>query len=347
MIKQVLKMLVLSLTGECNYACNYCYAAEHNKQKMTLTTAIQAIALARAGGEPFTLQFSGGEPLLAYDLIRKIVAYLQQEKIPARLQIQTNASLLTTEMAQFFYANKVAIGVSLDGRPSVNDKNRKLKSGAGATYATLAGLNVLKKNGIAAGITCVVTDDNVRELPGIVEMAYYLGNIRRIGFDLLRGQGRGKGLKPPRAEDVKEALTATYSSATSFKAATKIGIKFSQIERVNILKTMQTVEAFGHCYAMNGQAAFVDASGEIYCCSSLIGNPQFHLGNVRTGIEPEKARKIAAKIKEAMNFCTSCKEFKLCGGGCFARWHGTGEKVAFASECALKKVSIKWAARQL
>ena len=29
-----IKMLVLSLTGQCNFDCKYCYASEHNEGKM-------------------------------------------------------------------------------------------------------------------------------------------------------------------------------------------------------------------------------------------------------------------------------------------------------------------------
>lgn len=312
---------------------------------MSLATAIQAVELANAGGEEFVVQLSGGEPLMAYDLILELVAYIKTNKIPAILQIQTNGSLITDEVAKFLYANGVAIGVSLDGRPNVNNINRKLTNGSGATNATIAGINTLKKNGIAAGITCVVTEDNVRELPGIVEMAYYLGNIRRIGFDLLREQGRGEKLKPPGAAEVDQAVRATYELADSMKAATRLGIKFSQVERVKVLQKAKEEYKFGHCYAMNGKAAFVDAGGDIYCCSSLIGNPDFYLGNVREGIDQAKAKKIAKFIRKSMNFCTECADFKLCGGGCFARWYGTGTKEAYEGECALKRISIQWATK--
>ena len=65
---------------------------------------------------------------------------------------------MTDEIAQYLFKNKVAIGVSLDGRPNINDKLRLTKAGDGATNSILYGLEVLKRNNIAVGITCVVTD---------------------------------------------------------------------------------------------------------------------------------------------------------------------------------------------
>ena len=41
-----IKMLVLSLTGKCNFACRYCYAAEHERICMQKETALAALQLA-------------------------------------------------------------------------------------------------------------------------------------------------------------------------------------------------------------------------------------------------------------------------------------------------------------
>ena len=46
-----IKMLVLSLTGQCNFACRYCYAAEHDRSMMSAETALAAVKLAADGGE--------------------------------------------------------------------------------------------------------------------------------------------------------------------------------------------------------------------------------------------------------------------------------------------------------
>ncbi|MDD4320092.1 MAG: radical SAM protein [Acidaminococcaceae bacterium] len=342
MHKNKIKMLVLSLTGNCNFACEYCYASEQNKETMTPEIAKKAIDLAAADGDAFTLQLSGGEPLLNFACIKEITKYVEEKNLPAILQIQTNGSLITDEIAKFLFEHKIAIGVSLDGRPGVNNKLRKFANGKGTTNAMLKGVEILKNNNIAMGVTCVVTDTNVRDLVSIVEMAYYLGNVRRIGFDLLRGQGRGVQLVPPEAEDVRVNVEETYRQAEKMQVALHLPIYFSQIERVKVLQKGGNYN-FGHCYAMNGEAAFVDAKGDIYACSSLMGHKDFYLGNVDIGIDAQLRYNIKARICAAMHFCTACRDFKLCGGGCFARWYGTGQRTQYLGECALKRVSIAWA----
>lgn len=338
-----IKNLVLSLTGQCNFACRYCYAAEHSTEKMSVETALAAIDLAVSSlpqGESFIIQFSGGEPLLNFATLQAVVEHVKQNKLPAVLQLQTNASLLTDEIARYLFKNKVAIGVSLDGKPGVNDKLRLTKAGKGATNLILQGLEVLKRNNIACGLTCVVTADNVKELAGIIDMAYFLGNVRKIGFDLLRGQGRGTGLTPPTEAEMLKSMEEVYTRVELLGKLAGYKIQIAQLERVKLL-CGESCRQFGHCYAMNGEAAFVDATGKIYACSSLVGDADFYIGNVQDGLDLTLVENISRKISESMYFCRECTDFKLCGGGCFARWYGSGERVAYRSECAMKKTSIK------
>lgn len=334
-----LKMLGLIVTGDCNFRCVYCYASEHKKDHMDFSTAKKALDIAAQSGAAFTLQLTGGEPLLNFELIQEILVYVKSNKINAIPQIQTNASLLNDYKARFLKEYGCAIGVSLDGKPATNDRLRKLADGSGASKQILHGLSVLRENNIACGLTCVVTNDNVLKLPSIVDIAYYAGNVRLIGFDLLRGQGRGAVLQLPDGSAVHKAITATYNRAKMFEQLTGIRIKFAQIERVNSLANNPQL-SFGHCYAMNGQAAFVSPCGEIYACSSLVGDPKFYLGNVQYGLQPALLQSVAARIQASMQPCFDCADFKMCGGGCYARWLGSGDQGAYSGECALKQGSI-------
>ena len=334
-----IKMLVLSLTGSCNYACRYCYAAKHDDSLMTAQTASQAIDITARGGKPFILQFSGGEPLLNFKTLQAAVEYVENKNLPASMQIQTNASLITDDIARYLYRHKVAIGVSLDGRPVVNDRLRLTKDGRGATAATLQGIEILKRNNIACGLTCVVTAENVKELPGIVEFAYFLGNVRRIGFDLLRGQGRGADLQPPSAEEMAAAIKAVYAKADYLEKLTGHKMQFSQIEKAARF-VKEGCHGFGHCTAMTGEAAFADAKGKLYACASMVGDADFYIGSAVTGLDEQRMLLVQRRIGNAMEFCRQCKDFKMCGGGCFARWYGNGLRQPYTSECEIKKISI-------
>lgn len=333
-----IKMLALCITGNCNFACKYCYASELNHDLyMTRDIVDKAISLAAGHQERFILQITGGEPLLNKPLLKYIVNKVKRENLPAVIQLQTNCSLMDNDTAKFLYENKVAIGISLDGRPQINDQLRLLKNGKGATNDILHGLEILKNNNISAGLTCVVTDVNVKYLDGLVEFAYYLGNIRLIGFDLLRAQGRGCLLNPPDEHELLSSLEKVKLKHTLLHKLTGINIKIAQRERAQIQLGNNDKSNFNHCYAVKGEAAFVAADGKIYACSSFIGNDEFYLGDVYSGIDEEKVTMLRDRIKKSMHFCTECKDFDVCGGGCFARWYGSGCQNEYKAECCLKK----------
>jgi len=335
------KMLILGLTGQCNFACSYCYAHAQPQERMSLSIAIKAIDMAAQSGNPFVLQFSGGEPLLAFDVMQEIIGYVRQKPIPAILQVQTNGSLIEREMALYLRDAKVGVGVSLDGRPQQNDLHRRLPSGEGTSPRILHGIQVLAQAGVEIGITCVVTDNNVRQLSGIVEMAYYLGNVRKIGFDLLRQQGRGVGIEAAKAQDLEEGLQQVLMTARHLEEQTGKKLVFSHTERVESLGC-KSLAGFAHCHAMNGEAAFVDAMGELYACASLAGFSEFRLGTVNDQIDLFKQQGIGTFIRESMKFCLVCPSFSLCGGACFARWYGANAaSMPYLPECMLKKVFIQ------
>ena len=114
-----LNTLILKVVGFCNLACTYCY--DYNRviyrQRMSKAVAEQAIsqALARSASGLMIL-FHGGEPLLAFDLIRDLVPLARREAEAAgrdvRFAVQTNGTQFTSDVVDFLLAEDVAVGVS-------------------------------------------------------------------------------------------------------------------------------------------------------------------------------------------------------------------------------------------
>ena len=333
-----LQMMVLSLTGDCNLACRYCYASGQDRSMMTWETARRAVDLAAAGGEPFILQFSGGEPLLATPLLRRIADYIRTNRIRARMDLQTNGTLLTEETADFLHGAGIGIGVSLDGRPDVHDVHRCYPDGRGSSMDVIAGIQCLGRRGIAVGLTCVVTEENVGKLLGTIEMAYYLGNVRRVGFDLLRGQGRGTAVRPAREEEMAQAMAEVFVRNEHLGRLHGYRIAIAQEEQAACL-SQRTGDGFSHCHAMSGAGVHIDAAGRIYACSSFVGDERFLLGDVAHGIDARRQEELAHEMQRTMAFCCTCTDFLRCGGACYARM--TGEHAICTAECALKRAAIK------
>lgn len=93
---------MLVLTTACNLDCVYCYEGGGNEkgETMALETALRALDLVAASNQPFHVQLTGGEPLLAGELVFSILEYIRNNNLPATTAIQTNGVLLDCQSAR-------------------------------------------------------------------------------------------------------------------------------------------------------------------------------------------------------------------------------------------------------
>lgn len=325
-------LIVLWTTGRCNLACKYCYAGlTHLKEDMDFETAAQTVDL--FSDQPMKIQFAGGEPLLNYPLICQVVSYVKEKKYDASFQMQTNGTCITPEIAVGLKKMKIALGVSLDGPPEVNEFTR------GKTREVIAGIGCLADEGIKINLNSVVTSHNVRQLPKLVNFAYYLGNVGGIGLDLLRDAGRARDnpdtIKKATPEQLQNALKEMAEAARELYQLTDRKIVIREIhearQRLKISSCDKT-----YCYASCGRSYVVLPNGDVYPCGSLIDNPEYYMGNVKT--PPLKSVAIGKVEPQA---CQSCDFYAICPGGCPSRLlinGNDGEEVSL--DCVLKKAAF-------
>ena len=326
--------LVLWVTNRCNLNCLYCYAdTEYKKQNMTFETARKILDYFHE--HPITIQFSGGEPLLNFSLVERICVYAMSNNVDVKFQIQTNATLLDIDTAQNIKELNISVGVSLDGPIEVNEVLR------GSTKKTIQGLRSLASVGIMTNINCVVSNFNIDMLPKLIDFAIYLGNIRGIGFDLLRYSGRAKTdsqliLSKITEKQIIDLIFRMYNhSETCFRNTGKrIGLKPIEEAKVRLKKQACCDD---YCYANQGNSYVFMPNGDCYPCPSLSGNEQYYLGNIHFGtlqyiaVQPNKD-----------NTCKECEHDQYCSGACPARMILNGQdKVLHSLDCAMKKVSFE------
>lgn len=125
---------MLLVTNACNLNCVYCYESHKSDKTMSLEIAQQAIrkAFEKDGFDYVSIQFMGGEPLLAYPLIKEISEWMWDNEFskPYELFASTNGTLLNDEMKSWFLLNKerISLGLSFDGTPTAQDMNRSQSS---------------------------------------------------------------------------------------------------------------------------------------------------------------------------------------------------------------------------
>ena len=339
-------LLALSITADCNLRCRYCYACGGEKKtSMIWPKALQAIDVMAECFQSFKLQFTGGEPLLNLDLIEKAVDYLHEKGLQVPCQVQTNATLITPDVAGRLKSLKIGIGVSLDGPPTVNDALRPFSDGRGSTGSAMRGIAVLRDEGIRVGVTCVLSRANAGTLAGLVDVLSYLGNVEGIAIDFLRPVGRASRSMQPESATVAEGIEMAILRANHLAGMGGRRIKFRELERMR-----HTLECGGarlhHCFFDSCRSLVVLADGSSYVCPSLL-YPELMLGNIEA---PGFAEGLLDRMVQARRFvqspqeCQSCPDGWLCGGPCLAHYVAG---LNLSIECVAKKVFMRHAREEM
>lgn len=124
--------LILVITEACNLACGYCY--EHSKSSRTMDFGTAKALLDHEFSDPswdfYDVQLLGGEPLLAFELIKELDRYIFEElgRKDVRLFIVTNGTLMNEEKQAWFSAperhGRIICGLSIDGVKAAQDRAR-------------------------------------------------------------------------------------------------------------------------------------------------------------------------------------------------------------------------------
>ena len=125
---------IFVVTLRCEHSCPYCQVSRQSTDKsrfdMSEETAQKALSVALGSpSKRIKLEFQGGEPLLNFDLIKKLVVNAKAQANGKQIDfvIASNLALLDDEVLAFCKANDVLLSTSLDGPADLHNKNRPRK----------------------------------------------------------------------------------------------------------------------------------------------------------------------------------------------------------------------------
>lgn len=156
-------LLVKPAGGSCNLNCRYCFYREHAGGRMS--GELFRRMLRSYEDLPFhdkAIALQGGEPLLADpDVLQAL------HESPVQKSLQTNATLITDEIAEMLARGRWLVGVSLDGN-AVHNRLRCHASADAVGHETthdaiLRGIRRLEAAGVDYNLLTVVSQANVRE----------------------------------------------------------------------------------------------------------------------------------------------------------------------------------------
>ena len=164
---QAFNIMIKPVGSLCNLKCHYCYyldkaeiygGKEPRMSEQMLEHFIKEYIAANDVRDVF-FNWHGGEPLLAgFDFYRKAMAFQKKYADGKHIHntLQTNATLITREWAEFFRANNFLIGVSLDGPQNVHDRYRGGKGGASVFDRVVKGIMELYRAGVQYNVMATV-----------------------------------------------------------------------------------------------------------------------------------------------------------------------------------------------
>lgn len=151
-----LEHLILETTEDCNLRCAYCvnsgmfrFHRTYSKKSMALATAIAAVDffVPRSGAElhPPVIGFYGGEPLINFNLIERIISYVKHnyKDNSITFTVTTNGTLITRDIAKYFIKNNVRLSISLDGPEEIHDRYRVFPDGSGSFNIIIQNLKMI------------------------------------------------------------------------------------------------------------------------------------------------------------------------------------------------------------
>lgn len=306
--------LSLEIINKCNLNCTYCYLGEKKNNYMSIDTAKKAIEIGiheakKQYDKTLIVYFIGGEPLLAFNVIKEVVFYVKQRCLENSIKyifsITTNGILFTEDIISFLGENKFEIKISLDGDKDIHDLNRKDYAGKGSFQETLDNLKLLKSyeslTGNLISFAHVVTQNSYQSFSKSYQYLLDLGCERIETAVDYYCEWKQEELDELRNQIVKTFYLYKYQIQKNQK-----WVFWNLFERHLELYLMPC--DFYACKAGLKQI-FVTADGNIYTCIEL---PEFLIGNVQDGLDVTRIREIVYTKEKTNNKCTDCKYLKNC-----------------------------------
>ena len=319
--------LTLHVTSLCNFACPYCFQ-ERRSGRMSQAVQDQVVRLTDAkfgqgGYERMTVDWFGGEPLLAADIIEdlghRLMDVAAQHRAGFSSNIHTNAYLLDQTMVDLLEGvNCRFVIVTLDGYGSDHDKTRHLHGGGATFDRILANLSSIK-TGMVLNIRSNLHADNYESY----------GKLQEAIGAIAKSTGNEMRCSP----------TPVHTSAAGLQR----GDPTSHLPSDEYYKILDTTDLekrsntytpkLFNCHVVQLDNYLVDDEGYLFPhCNELAANRDFAYGNIfdldEDGLDRLDQQHMAKCLEHVLptkdEECMQCELLTVCYGGCLLARLGRG-----------------------
>lgn len=301
-------LLIKPVGAACNFNCSYCFYRGHGAGTMsepTFRAMLESYCALPFAGKSVALQ--GGEPLLAPGYVFDA---LEAEALMR--SVQTNASLVTPQIAERLENGGWLVGASLDGPRELNALRMSGVSSDKAFDDAVAGIRNLEKYGVDYNLLTVVSKANVARAREIYR--YLRDNFSTRYHQYIECTG-------PRDEitaDEWGSFLCDLFDEWIKKDVYTISVRLFDSMVSRLVRGFHTQCSFaGRCDSY----LVVEHDGSVYPCDFHV-REDLRLGNVTTHtweemLESETYRNFAERKSAALpDTCRRCEYVHLCNGDC-------------------------------
>lgn len=353
--ENVVKALCLHVAHDCNLRCKYCFASQGDfkgdRSLMSFETGKKALdfILKNSGNRKnLEVDFFGGEPLMNFDLVKKLVAYGREEEKKYnkhfRFTITTNGMLLNKEIEDFINENMDNVVLSIDGRKEINDEMRPTINGKGSYDVIVPKFKELidKRGDKDYFIRGTFTNENLDFSEDLKD--FYSHGFKKTSIEPVVTDEREP--YAIREEHLDKILSEYEKMSKDYIDIRKKDKDFSFFHFIiDLSQGPCIVKRTVGCGAGSEYVA-ITPQGEIYPCHQFVGEEEFLLGNVDDGILNTNLRD---KFKNSNVYtnedCPSCWARYYCSGGCHANAYYSNNDInkPYKVGCAMEKKRIECA----
>ncbi len=323
-IRQRKLLIWLHLTNQCNFRCSYCYVKK-TPQALSLKLGEEIIdkifeTAQKNNFNQVEIKFSGGEPLLEFKNLEKLVDFAEKKALAYSLSlnflIATNGVLINEEVLKFLKKHNFSVMISLDGLPSFHDRQRKIVSGNESFGLVERAIKLLKIYGINFNINAIITKLNLYNLPDFTD--WLIGQKIKFLFTFVRKDfsSENQDLIPDSGE-LGEVLSGILKNlqGKDFDHNFFSGISSSLANKVPSFSGDKKICALG------ANTLAIDEKGFVSPCQFVISHKQFkpisildENFDITKFFIGQNLGKINSAVEERSE-CGECQWRYICKGG--------------------------------
>lgn len=325
-----IKDLTVFPTNKCNFACKYCFIYNYPRDwegwvNMKLETAKRMCQWSLGRSGPHTnpsIHWFGGEPLVAFDLIKDTVEYgdklFEGTGKSIRWGVTTNLALVTEEVNDFLRDHKFYTLCSVDGTKKSHDKYRVLRDGGGTWDQSIAGLKRILEWNDNVTVRWTVMPDTSGELLKGTKMFLDMG---------------AKHIAPEFVYEIEWKQKDLLTLEKELNKLIPLIIREAKKDNILLIKPFRDgmwsyVNSFrmpDRCGLGKGSVG-VSTSGDLFLCHRFVDQKEHKAGDIWNGLDERKLKmlwktwdvnKVRQQGKNPMD-CINCAARMHCHGGCLA-----------------------------